>query len=113
MTISSPLIPTWVDLFFWLSMALALASGVACWLVFRDVNRTKSPQDRTIFFGFKKGSLREGSADISRFVRTMNEYERSFPQGKKLFWFKVLFVTAGWLFGLWFFLVWFVARQTS
>jgi hypothetical protein len=80
-----------IMLLYWLAMCFGLVACGIAGLIVRDVNRLKDADSRETYVGWRIGKME----------RIFTEYERRFPAGRKVFWFKVAFIAAGWLLGFW------------
>ena len=80
--------PTWVSSLFWIAIGFGAAANILTWSIVADTNRTKDTKESYLGWYF-------GKMD-----RIFNEYEQKFPTGRKVFWFKVCFIAAGWSLGL-------------
>lgn len=83
-----------MEALWWGSMLFGALATIVCWRIVYETNKYKSGGQHESYLGWRLGKME----------RIFTEYEQRFPNGRKLFWFKLCFIAAGWLLGLWFFL---------
>ncbi len=91
-------VPAWVQGFYWLAIVPAALATILTWLIVRDTNKHNASKDS--YLGWRLGKME----------RIFTRYEQLFPAGRKVFWFKVSFIAAGWALGLWVFLEFWYSR---
>ena len=76
--------PLWVNCLFLIAMGFGCMANVITWQIVYETNKGKAEDQKDSYLGWHFGKMN----------RIFNDYERRFPQGKKVFWFKASFVTA-------------------